>query len=386
MVGIRPDLPLAEDILTSVRCMHVTEVERGEFYFAIQGWIPQAWYEDLLFIVEEGSRGRMTLLWDPKETPAIATQPTLVENPPLWRPFQSLVELFSLPGSAGFDPTFLTFLTLPFFFGFMIGDYGYGVVFLAAGRVLRRLLRTPLAELAASLLTFGGIWCIFFGLVVFGDFFGFPLPLLGFHLLDKLTDIQTLFLLSLVIGVVHINLGLVVSFVYERRRLGLRVAFLRRLSWLVVEAGVVVLLLSLLGAGLEPYTVPAFAVMAVGIALVSLGGGLLAVVELPMLVSALLSYLRLGVIAIAKGALSTAVNDLVLNTLLPQGLWGVGVSALLLVISHGFLMFLAVIIVGVHALRLHYVELYTHVYDLEGIGQEVPFEPVTFPPDTVEGA
>lgn len=368
---------MAEDILSSLQCMHVSQVELGDYYFAIEGWVPQEWFDELRDITEEVAEGRMTVVWDESEAP-ITTRPVLLQNPRVLRPFQQLVELFSLPGNAGFDPTFLTFLTLPLFFGFMIGDWGYGLVFIGAGLVIRRYFTTPLAELASLLLFFGGAWSLLFGTVFFGDFFGFHLdvPYLDFHLLNKLEDLTTLLLLSLVMGLIHVNVGLVAAFLYGRRRVGLRVAALKRLSWLVVQAGGILLILSLFGILLDVLWIPATAVTVVGIALVTLGGGVTSIIELPRLVGNVLSYLRLGIIAVAKGALGAAVNAIAVGQLLTLGLVGAMAGGLLLVVGHGFLMVLALLIVGVHALRLHYVEFYTQFYDMEEMEKDVRFEPL----------
>lgn len=307
--------------------------------------------------------------------PVVTTQPVFLRSRRFLRPFQQLVELFSLPGSAGFDPTFLTFLTLPLFVGIMIGDYGYGLVFVLAGLLLRRYYTTPMMELVSALMFYGGLWSIFFGAVVFADFFGFQLPILGFHLLDRHQDISTLLYLSVVIGLVHVNIGLVAGFIYGRRRVGLWTSFLRKLSWLIVEAGGILLLLSLFGFVLNILWIPALAITSVGIALLTLGGGVVALVEIPRFVSAVLSYLRLGIIAIVKSVLGAAINGIILGQLLPLGFGGWVAAGVLLVVGHGMIMALALLIVGLHALRLHYVDFYSQFYDPEEIGQEVKFEP-----------
>ncbi|MFQ5908880.1 MAG: V-type ATPase 116kDa subunit family protein [Thermoplasmata archaeon] len=371
---MRDDLPMTEDILSSLQIVHVSNVELGTYYFAIDGWIPQEWFTDLRDIVEEVSDSRVAVVWE-EETPVVTTQPVLLRSRRFLRPFQQLVELFSLPGTAGFDPSFLTFVTLPLFAGFMLGDYGYGLVLVLAGLLLRRYYTTPMMELASALMLYGGLWAIVFGTVVFADFFGFQVPIFGFHLLDRLQDVPTLLSLSVIIGLIHINIGLVAGFIYGRRRVGLRVAFLRRLSWLIAEAGGILLVLSLFGFVLTLLWIPALAITSVGIALVTLGGGVVALVEIPRFVTAVLSYLRLGIIAIAKGSLGVAINSMILGQLLPSGFGGWAVAGMLLVVSHGTIMFLALFIIGLHALRLHYVEFYSQFYDLAEMGQEVKFEP-----------
>lgn len=67
------------------------------------------------------------------------------------RPFQLLVEMYALPVREDYDPTFATFLFLPLFFGVMIGDIGYGVLFLLSAWLLARRFAAPVADLAPVL-------------------------------------------------------------------------------------------------------------------------------------------------------------------------------------------------------------------------------------------
>ena len=64
-------------------------------------------------------------------------QPVLLRNRPGWQPFQQLVGLLSWPARGDLDPTGLTALALPIFFGVMVGDVVYGALLLAAGWWLR---------------------------------------------------------------------------------------------------------------------------------------------------------------------------------------------------------------------------------------------------------
>jgi len=386
-VGTGDAYGLTEDAVSALKCMDVTAVEREDHHFLIEGWLPQAWFDDLGDILETGSRGRVTLLWDDTVRPAIAAPPTSLENPRLVKPFESLVELFSLPGREGFDPTFLTFLVLPAFFGFVIGDFGYGVAFVLIGLYVRRAIRTPLGELASTFTILGGFWSLIFGTVLFADFFGFHVEIgpLRYHVLDKLEDIPQLLLLSLAIGLLHLNLGIAIGFVYERRRAGLRAAFLRKFSLFILEAGLVMLGVTLIGLlAVSWLWIPGMAAIAFAVALISLGGGFVDVIEVPAFVGNIMSYLRLGILGVAEGVLSVAFNQIVIQALLPQGVIGWIVGALVFVVAHAVLMGLALIVVSVHALRLHYVEFYTKFYPLEEIGAARPFEPTVELPRRVE--
>jgi len=49
------------------------------------------------------------------------------------RPFESLVGVVNRPKYSELDPTVILFLTFPAFFGFMIGDLGYGLLYMGIG-------------------------------------------------------------------------------------------------------------------------------------------------------------------------------------------------------------------------------------------------------------
>jgi V/A-type H+-transporting ATPase subunit I len=387
VVGRRDYYAFAEDALSHLKCMDVTGVERLQWSFVIDGWIPQVWLPDLEYILEEGSRGKVAVEWDETVSPAVTATPVLLENPRLIKPFEYLVQLFSLPGRAGYDPTFLTFLTLPLFFGFVIGDFGYGISFVTAGLLIRRWFRTPMAELASLFMVFGGLWSIVFGTVLFADFFGFRVEVgpLAYHLLDKLEDATQLLLISLAIGLVHINLGIAIGFIYERRRAGLKLAVLRKISWYILETGLILLAVGVLGYFAAPLWIPGLAIIAFAAALLALGGGLVEVVEIPTFISNILSYLRLGALGLAKGALSVTIDIMVVQNLFPLGPIGVVLGVVVLAIGHALVMALALITVTISALRLHYLEFYTKFYPLEEIGVPRSFEPTVELPKPREG-
>ena len=379
VVGTAGSYRATEDGLTALKCMDVTDVERGEHHFLVEGWLPQVWFEELRFILEEGTHGSATVLWDDSVDPAVTIAPVSLANPRFARPFETFVELFSLPGREGYDPTFLTFLILPIFFGFVIGDYGYGIVFVVAGWYVRRRFRTPVAELASTLTIAGGIWSIVFGLFVFAEFFAFHTEVgpLSLHLIDRLEDVPQILLISIGIGLVHLTLGLIIGFVYERRRAGLRAAVLRKVSWIVLEGGLVLLGVGVLGFLTGPVWIPAVALIAFAVTLISFGGGIVDVVEVPAFVGNIFSYLRLGVLGVAESVLGLALNTIVTEGLLQQGILGWVIGGAVFVVGHGFVMALLLLTVSIHSLRLHYVEFYTKFYRLDELGQARPFESVT---------
>lgn len=64
----------------------------------------------------------------------------------------------------------------------------------------------------------------------------------------------------------------------------------------------------------------------------------------------------------AKSALAATMNAITVGSLFPPGHLGWGVGALLLALGHGMVLGLAVVTLGIQALRLHYLEFYSKFY------------------------
>lgn len=366
VVGVIDARALAEDTISALRCLEVVNVEQEDHHFLIEGWLPQTWRREFPLVLEEVSRGRVAVVFDTDVPAALTTVPTALRNPRRIRPYEFLVDLYGMPGRNDYDPTFATFLFMPLFFGLMVGDAGYGLTLIPAAWILGRYFRTPVAELARSFLTYGGLWCIVFGLLLYGEFFAWPLQplLLGYPYIHRSHDFLLLFILAIIVGATHMNIGLLLGFLTLRRQEGLRIAFLRKMSWIVLEHGLFVLMLGFAGFVTGYFWYLGVGVMAAGIALLAWGGSFTDVVAVPSFVSNLLSYLRLAVYGIASSALGGTLNEGA-TSLLRIGPAGLVSASLLLIMGHAFLLILAVATVGLQALRLHYVEFYSKFYSAE---------------------
>ncbi len=368
VVGVYNARPIAEDAISALRCFEVVNVEQEDYHFLIEGWLPATWAKEFQIVLDEVSRGRVAVIFEDDVTAFVTTRPTALRNRPRVRPYEFLIELYGMPGRDDYDPTFATFVFMPLFLGLMIGDAGYGIALVIAAWLLGRYFRTPLAELARSLLTYGGLWSLVFGLFLFGEFFAWPLqPVVPWYpYWHRSQDFVTLFILAIVVGATHLNIGLILGFRSLRRREGLRIAFLRKMSWIILEHGALILMLAFAGFVSGTFWYFGLGVLAAGIGLLAWGGSLTDVVEVPSFISNLLSYLRLAVYGIVNSALGGALNAGVTSSLLPRGPPGWVAAALLLIIGHGFLLVLAVATVGLQSLRLHYVEFYSKFYSTEG--------------------
>ena len=94
------------------------------------------------------------------------------------------------------------------------------------------------------------------------------------------------------------------------------------------------------------------------------------IVELPSLISNVLSYLRLAAVGLASAALAIVVNDFAGKFFATGGIMMVA-GVITLVVGHGINFALGILGAFLHSMRLHYVEMFTKFYG--GSGKE--YEP-----------
>ncbi len=331
--------------------------------FIAEGWIPAEQYDEVREELENASQGSIHIERLDDEGAA----PVAHDNPSGVRPLQSLLKLYGTPSYHEVDPTFLL-LTFPVLFGLMLGDIGYGITTFAVFYLGYRLV--PEAKGLWYSLMYASVATIAFGLV-YGEMFGYIIfghesvlaALTGMHvfqqipiLFHRVHHLGTVLELSVLIGVVHVNLGYLVGAYNEYISHGVKEAVLAKLSGIVLEVGAGLWYLTgsaVLGVG----------VLLLGVVMLAFGEGVEGVVEIPSLLSNILSYLRIFGVVMAIIVLAAVVNTLaeplfqsgsVLMTAL-----GVGV----LVLGHTFNTFLKMMEAGLQGIRLHYVEFFNKFFE-----------------------
>lgn len=334
---------------------------RTRYSFVIPGWVPRSRLPALRRELEEVSAGRIVV-----EEVAVSREeemrvPIQIVNSALIRPFEVFVRLLPLPRYRTIDPTPLLALTFPLFFGFIVGDAGYGLVIAALALLLRRRLpaASRLHDLATVLLYSAGAATVFG--IVFGEFFG----TLGEHFglrplhpnLHRLRSIPFFLGLSVGVGCIHVLLGLafgMVNAVRQRHRAGFR----HRAGQAVALVALILMAAALGGAANRELFGPAVVLLVVGMALWIAGEGFTAPIELLSMAGNVLSYARLMAVG-----LSGVVLALVANEIGSRSLWGV-VAALAL---HLINLVLCIFSPMIHAMRLHLVEFFTKFYETGGL-------------------
>ncbi|MEM2899863.1 MAG: V-type ATP synthase subunit I [Thermoplasmata archaeon] len=322
--------------------------------------------------------------------------PTLLENPKRVKPFEAIIDLLSPPQYTEIDPTIFIFVTFPLFFGIMIGDAGYGLVLMIMGILMRR---TKFGYLA-PVLTIAGLYTTIIGIFMFGEAFGMPFyntvtelgheelnwsMLLGidiprsitingneynvFGVFNKMLNVQSTLALSIIIGIIHIDIGLVIGFINERKHHGTLKAFCGKIGWIVFEVGFLLGLATLFNISIlgENTCLGSLAFIFLSIGMIGYGEGGTAIVEIPGLISNILSYTRLVAVGLSKAGMAIAFNKIAfeMNILpgLESGDYGTVVAGILiLIVGHAMIVLLGIIASGLHSLRLQYVEFFGKFY------------------------
>lgn len=309
-----------------------------------------------------------------KENPAPDEDaPVLLKNNWFSKPFEFVGDFYSLPkyGTIDLTPFFAPFYML--FFGFCIGDAGYGATFLLIGLVML-FKKIKGMELISQLVCWLGVGSVLFGLLV-GNVYGVSLIGKGVPAwYDQTMDFinTNLFYIALALGIVQIIFALILNVINTTICKGFRYSF-GTLGWLVI------LVTCLLGFGLPMLGVEGFSfssplcygLLIVGALLmlpfnnpkrnplVNFGSGLWDTYNnITGLLGDVLSYVRLFAICLSGGALAVVFNDLA-GSLAPDiPVVRQLVMFLILAFGHGINIFMSAIGAFVHPMRLTFIEFY----------------------------
>ena len=301
--------------------------------------------------------------------------PTLLKQPRWLRLVNPVFKFMgTLPGYDEVDISFWFLLFFSLFFGILIGDAGYGLLFLLTGFYFSRKMPNAPRE-PFRLLNILSITTIIWG-VISGNWFGVQkigqLPFLNTLIIDKVdafVDTNQLFMMyfCFVIGAIHLTIAHAVAGLKKINSL----TALAELGWICVvwtlffAAGYLVLK--------KPF--PGFMsnVFIVGVALILifanfqkniLKGMALTLSNLPLSIissfSDVVSYLRLFAVGYATVTVASSFNGMAASLGFSSILAGF-ISAIILLFGHTLNILLALMAVIVHGIRLNMLEFSSHV-------------------------
>lgn len=304
--------------------------------------------------------------------------PTLIRNPAWIRPVQAVLKGINvIPGYRETDMSaaFLIFFSL--FFAILIGDAGYGLLFLVLTRYFRNKYRNAPAE-PFSLLTLTSVCTIIWG-VITGTYFGVTAipPLLEGVRIDWLNDTQNMMSLCFLIGAVHLTL----AHIWNAVRITPSPQAIAQLGWIGMTwtmyfiAHMLVLDRALPGWVTWVASISGVLILLFMTPVNKLKEEWFQHIMFPLNIVSnfvdVVSYLRLYAVGFASLAVAQAFNSMALDGGVSGILSGFG-AALILFAGHALNIVLGAMGILVHGVRLNTLEFSSHL-GVQWTGH--PYEP-----------
>jgi vacuolar-type H+-ATPase subunit I/STV1 len=350
----------------------------------LSGWMDIRDRERLTKILQ-GICGDRFLLSEHKDPGA----PVRLRNSRLFKPFELLVKIMGMPSNSEIDPTPFTAITFVLMFGLMFGDFGQGLVIVAAGMILKRLgvkkSRDQLAQAGSVMVACGG--CAALCGLLYGSVFSSE------HIMAPLwfnpaEHVMRLFSVTILMGVVFIMTGLCVNIVNSLLSGDLTEAFFekRGLVVLALYAAIVFFVVRYEVSGRLPSS-PEIAILVVlPLVLFSLKGVLgpalfksagpesiseyiietaLEILEVVLgLFANTISFIRVGAFALAHAALSIVTYTLA--AMVDPALKSAG-AIVVIVAGNLFIIGFESMICTIQSMRLEYYEFFSKFFKGEGV-------------------
>lgn len=391
--------------------------------FVAEGWVPSDTVDAISDSLIKATGGKVFVTVLPTD-PEHDSVPVEYNNPKFAQPAQMLMDIYSRPKYTEVDPTLMLAIVFPIFFGLIVGDVGYGLIFLAMYFGLKRMMKGEDGQKLLTVFRNASISSIIFGLL-FNEFLGFkfsqitgwilgtgglvnPLEhyeslMFSRHLLIGSTEagghgpaIPALMIMAIWIGILHISLGRALGmYNHAKQDHGLHriKAVVANFGWLAVMWGILIAIWSNV---VMPYMfdLTGLPVIAAGFNLGTFIGGalilggviciawdsVLEVIELPTIISHVLSYARLVAVGLSSVAIAMVVNYMAIGMFISPGMADLSLVGIVMIIvglviflfGHTLNIALGLLGGGLHSIRLHYVEFFTKFY--KGGGKRyVPF-------------
>jgi V/A-type H+-transporting ATPase subunit I len=344
--------------------------KRTDSAFVIEGWVEKARIAEISAKLNALTAGKFEL----EEIKNDELAPTLVRRSKFLRPFDKIVEFFSLPRSDELNPTFIFILTFPIFYGMMVSDVGYGIASFAFAYLITKISDPDdILYNVAKLWQISSVAVIFFGFLS-NQYFGFQLNqyFTSFAGFDWLKSSTTILAATIIFGIAQVILGLAFSFINNYHHGHRKIAVSKITSIIVIITGTVAI-----SGGLFSVFNALTTQVATGILLISFLATIVLsgqeATEVVSLISHPLSYARIMGFGLASVILALLI-DKAFTPSLSGGILGFAFTLIIFILLHFVNMILGTFEGLVQGVRLNFVEFFSKFYT----GGGVSFKPFSF--------
>ena len=273
----RDELKLAADrVSTKIALAEADEKLYGTASTVVmEGWIPEEKEQELIKVFDDFGCAYETLTPTVEEYPEV---PVKLKNNKVTNGLNMVTEMYSLPVYGSLDPNPLMAPFFILFYGLMMADMGYGLLMVIAALVAMKKIKPRKGSLSfCQLLLWGGISTFVCGALT-GGFFGDALVKIG-QILGKpdgwgelpalfspMTDSMMVLIGAMVLGLVHLNTGMVINFVKKTKRGQLADAIWEEGALWVTLVGIILFVLKIGNVSGVPV------VLVIGLVMVFYGG------------------------------------------------------------------------------------------------------------------
>lgn len=340
-------------------------MKEEEKFSYLQGFCPDDKVKNIISLAKQENFGY--LIENPSQEDDV---PTLVRNPKWIRIINPVFQFMNtIPGYREYDISFWFLMFFSLFFAMLIGDAGYGVLFLIATLFaqskLKKVPREPfilMYVLSTSTIIWGAITGTWFGAEKIAE-----LPFFKFLIIEKISsfgsdDLNFMLYLSFIIGAVQLTIGRLINvarFINSFKALA-------QVGWISIIWGMFFLSGTLIcNLGFPAYAKYFFIVGPALVLLFSnfqkniIRGILNSLITAPLDIIGtfgnVVSYFRLAAVGFASVTLASTFNNLASLAGFSSIIAGLG-AALILFFGHALNITLGFMAVIVHGVRLNMLE------------------------------
>lgn len=361
---------------------HKKEVFRKTYKCVlIEGFVPKTVSLKLAREIEESFTAECEI-----SEPENSFAPVQLKNRGISRPVELLTELYGYPLLNELDPTPFVAPWFLMFFGFCIGDAGYGLLMALISLYLKKKFKLRESVRAfVNIFAYGSIGAIALG-ILSGSYFSLdssflPEFLLKLKVIDPINNPIILLVLSFVIGLAHLMLGIAIN-AYQKIAVEKDFsAFISEIGKIILITGIAGFSATMFGASISEsfnavfklllvigaLTIIAFSSKSTGIVRRILSG-LYNLYGMTAYIGDTISYARLMALFLSSMLIGMAVNIMVKIIFEFFGfVGGLVLAPFIFIFGHAFNLLMSLISGFIHSMRLQFVEFFKQFYADGGV-------------------